>query len=62
MAVKIAIGGVAGYYIYIPDIAPLLIDALLANLIVGTGIPEGCRDNTFAAYFVLENSMSSIFS
>ena len=55
MAVKIATEGVAGYYIQIPDIAPLLIDALLASLIVGTGIPDGCRDNAFAAYFVFEN-------
>jgi len=38
--------------------APLLIEALLANLNVGTGIPEGCRDKTFAAYFVFENSIS----
>ena len=34
IAVKIAIAGVAGSYISMPDIAPLLIDALLANLIV----------------------------
>lgn len=41
MAVNIAIFGVIGSYIYTPESAPLLKEALLANLIVGTGIPDG---------------------
>jgi hypothetical protein len=58
IAVKIAIAGVAGSYISIPYIASLLIDALLADLMVGTGIPEGCRAIANAAYLVFEYSIS----
>ena len=58
IAVKIAIAGVTGSYISIPDIEPLLIDALLADLLVGTEIPEDCLAIANAASLVFEYSIS----
>lgn len=58
IAQNIANAGVEGSYISMPDSAPLLIEALLANLNVGAGIPESFLDNCLATSFALLNSIS----